>query len=74
MNIAPYTLARGAITTIKQLIRDGFDFDLIDAHYYYPDGVAAGMVAQVEQAIRRYSPRNRSESDSRISATASPDS
>ena len=46
MNIAPYTLARGAIATIKQLIRDGFDFDLIDAHYYYPDGVAAGIVAR----------------------------
>ena len=46
MNIAPYTLARGAITTIKNLIRDGFDFDLIDAHYYYPDGVAASMVAR----------------------------
>ena len=46
MNIAPYTLARGAITTIKKLIRDGFDFDLIDAHYYYPDGVAASMVAR----------------------------
>jgi teichuronic acid biosynthesis glycosyltransferase TuaC len=46
MNIAPYTLARGAITTIRKLIRDGFDFDLIDAHYYYPDGVAAGMIAR----------------------------
>jgi teichuronic acid biosynthesis glycosyltransferase TuaC len=46
MNIAPYTLARGAITTIKKLIRDGFDFDLIDAHYFYPDGVAASMVAR----------------------------
>jgi glycosyltransferase involved in cell wall biosynthesis len=46
MNIAPYTLARGAITTIKNLIRDGFDFDLIDAHYYYPDGVAASIVAR----------------------------
>jgi teichuronic acid biosynthesis glycosyltransferase TuaC len=46
MNIAPYTLARGAIATIRQLIRDGFDFDLIDAHYYYPDGVAAGFISK----------------------------
>ena len=46
MNIAPYTLALGALPTIKKLIRDGFDFDLIDAHYYYPDGVAAGILSR----------------------------
>ena len=46
MNIAPHTLARGALPTIKKLIRDGFDFDLIDAHYYYPDGVAAAYLAK----------------------------
>lgn len=46
MNLAPHTLARGALPTIKKLIADGFDFDLIDAHYYYPDGVAAGLIAQ----------------------------
>ncbi len=46
MNIAPYALAGGAITTIKKLIHDGFDFDLIDAHYYYPDGVAAGFISK----------------------------
>ena len=27
------------------LIADGFDFDVIDAHYYYPDGVAAAILA-----------------------------
>ena len=46
MNIAPHTLARGALPTIKKLMREGFDFDLIDAHYYYPDGVAAGFLAK----------------------------
>lgn len=46
MNVAPYTLALGALPTIKRIIRDGFDFDLIDAHYYYPDGVAAGLLAR----------------------------
>lgn len=46
MNISPYTLALGALPTLKKIIRDGFDFDLIDAHYYYPDGVAAGLLAQ----------------------------
>ena len=46
MNIAPHTLARSALPTIRKLMRDGFDFDLIDAHYYYPDGVAAGFLAK----------------------------
>lgn len=46
MNIAPYTLAMAALPIARQLIRDGFDFDLIDAHYYYPDGVAAGILAR----------------------------
>ncbi len=46
MNIAPYTLALGALPTIRRLQRQGFDFDLIDAHYYYPDGVAAALLAR----------------------------
>ena len=46
MSVAPYTLAHGAMPTINKLICDGFDFDLIDAHYYYPDGVAAGIIAK----------------------------
>jgi len=46
MNIAPHTLAMAALPWVKKRIRDGFDFDLIDAHYYYPDGVAAGIIAK----------------------------
>lgn len=46
MNIAPQLLALGAMPSIRKLIRDGFDFDLIDAHYYYPDGVAAAIIAR----------------------------
>lgn len=46
MRIAPYTLAKGALPVLRQLLRNGFDFDLIDAHYYYPDGVAAGLLAE----------------------------
>ena len=45
-NIAPYVLAAGAMPTIRKLIRDGFDFDLIDAHFFYPDGVAAAIIAR----------------------------
>lgn len=46
MNMAPFGMARAALPTIRRLIAGGFDFDLIDAHYYYPDGVAAGMIAE----------------------------
>lgn len=45
-NIAPYVLAAGALPSIRRLIRDGFDFDVIDAHFYYPDGVAASIIAE----------------------------
>ncbi|MBK1641139.1 glycosyl transferase family 1 [Chromatium okenii] len=46
MNIAPFTLALSARRTVAHLIRSGFDFDVIDAHYYYPDGVAAALLAK----------------------------
>ena len=46
MNLAPYTLALAVLTKARAIQRAGFDFDLIDAHYYYPDGVAAGIAAR----------------------------
>lgn len=46
MNMAPASIARGALPIIRKLIAEGFDFDLIDAHYFYPDGVAAALVAK----------------------------
>lgn len=47
MSIAPYTMALGAMRTVRRLQQNGFDFDLIDAHYYYPDGVAAAMLSKL---------------------------
>lgn len=46
MNMAPDTMASGAIATIREIIESGFDFDLIDAHYFYPDGVAAMLLSK----------------------------
>lgn len=46
MLTAPYAIAHSAHATIAALRRDGFDFDLIDAHYFYPDGVAAALLAK----------------------------
>lgn len=46
----PGWLASAALREARRLQADGFDFDLIDAHYFYPDGVAA---AQVARALRK---------------------
>ena len=46
MTTAPLTLALGARAAVQQLIDEGFDFDVIDAHYFYPDGVAAALLAK----------------------------
>lgn len=44
MTLAPLLLALGARASLRQTIDEGFDFDVIDAHYYYPDGVAAALL------------------------------
>ncbi|MGB9110543.1 MAG: glycosyltransferase family 4 protein, partial [Telluria sp.] len=40
MNVAPALLAASSRAAIGRLLDEGFDFDVIDAHYFYPDGVA----------------------------------
>ena len=46
MNCAPTALARVLEREARRLIAAGRDFDLIDAHYLYPDGVAAVRIAR----------------------------
>lgn len=46
MNLAPFLLAFFAFSPIRRLQKT-FDFDLIDAHYYYPDGVAATILGRL---------------------------
>ncbi|GAB3373806.1 glycosyltransferase [Massilia agri] len=46
MHAAPFALAKAARSVIEELIADGYDFDLIDAHYFYPDGVAAALLGR----------------------------
>jgi glycosyltransferase involved in cell wall biosynthesis len=46
MTVAPYLLARSGLAAARRLQASGFDFDLIDAHYFYPDGVAAVMIGR----------------------------
>lgn len=45
MSIAPLLMAYAMKKTVRKIREQGFDFDLIDAHYFYPDGVAACMLA-----------------------------
>jgi len=46
MAMQPWMLARAAEREIRRLQAAGLEFDLIDAHYFYPDGVAAAMLAR----------------------------
>lgn len=46
MNWAPTLLARAAKSACVQLRAEGYDFHAIDAHYFYPDGVAAVTLGQ----------------------------
>ena len=44
MNIAPLLMYRSLLPVLRKLRDAGTDFDLIDAHYFYPDGVAAARL------------------------------
>jgi len=41
----PFLLAATAYRAALAWRNDGFDFDLIDSHFFYPDGVAASLIA-----------------------------
>ena len=46
MTITPALLYLWALPAVRRLLASGYDFDLIDAHYFYPDGVAAAVIAR----------------------------
>lgn len=46
MTLTPVLLAQAIYKQAKKIIEDGYDFDLIDGHYFYPDGVAIEMAAK----------------------------
>lgn len=46
MNVAPHLMAQAAKPALARIIDSGYDFDAIDAHYFYPDGVAAVMLGK----------------------------
>jgi glycosyltransferase involved in cell wall biosynthesis len=47
MNINPIILAIASYPVLKRMIKHGYDFDLIDAHYFYPDGIAAVIIGKL---------------------------
>jgi len=47
MRVAPALLALGLIGPIRQLLKSGFHFDIIDSYYFYPDGVAAAILGRI---------------------------
>lgn len=46
MNVAPRLLAQSFTSAIERIIARGERIDVIDAHYFYPDGVAAVWAAR----------------------------
>ncbi|MBM3626291.1 MAG: glycosyltransferase family 4 protein [Alphaproteobacteria bacterium] len=46
MRAQPFLLAAAALRAATAWRREGFAFDAIDAHFLYPDGVAAWLVAR----------------------------
>ena len=46
MSSAPLSLFAAVLPLLRRQIRAGDDFDLIDAHYFYPDGVAAVLLGR----------------------------
>jgi glycosyltransferase involved in cell wall biosynthesis len=46
MTSAPHLMYWATRPAMRRLIESGNDFDLIDAHYFYPDGVAAMMLGR----------------------------
>ena len=43
---SPYLMAAALKPVIEKILADGYDFDLIDSHYFFPDGVAAVMLGE----------------------------
>lgn len=47
MTLAPFMLVFALYPLLKSKLKNGENFDLIDAHYFYPDGVAAVMLGKL---------------------------
>jgi glycosyltransferase involved in cell wall biosynthesis len=46
LSTAPALMAAACVPTLRRLLQQGPGFDVIDAHFYYPDGAAAALLAR----------------------------
>src|SRR5690606_22904961 len=46
MYLQPWAIYRAVLPVLRRMIAEGFDFEVIDAHYFYPTGVAATWLGQ----------------------------
>jgi glycosyltransferase involved in cell wall biosynthesis len=46
MSVAPLLMYFAMRRHVRRMVDGGFEFDLIDAHYFYPDGVVAAMLGR----------------------------
>ena len=46
MSVAPLAIFSALLPVLRRQLQGGRDFDLIDAHYFYPDGVAAVLLGR----------------------------
>ena len=46
MSVAPFLMVHALLPALRNLETSGQGYDLIDAHYFYPDGVAAVRLSQ----------------------------
>lgn len=46
IHLSPFSLYICLINHVREIVRREGDFDLIDAHVYYPDGIAAALLAR----------------------------
>ena len=44
--INPWSMARAGISVIRKILKKEFNFDVIDAQFIYPDGIAGALIAK----------------------------
>jgi teichuronic acid biosynthesis glycosyltransferase TuaC len=47
MSLAPVLMAMSALRSMRLVLKAHEEFDVIDAHYFYPDGVAAAILGKI---------------------------
>ena len=47
MSVAPALMAAWTLPAVRRVMNEGYEFDILDAHYFYPDGIAAMMIGRI---------------------------